>query len=118
TVALDPSFEASKEVLPNKKAFYQKEAQYQLLEKALRSLKKEQENCIRLFYYEHKSYKEIVATTSYSLKQVKSFIQNGRRNIKVFKEKKKDEKTGRHIERDGLSERTADAGLYQRQTGS
>ncbi len=91
TVALDSSFEIAEKVLPDKQSFYKKEQQYQLLEEALTSLKKGQEKCIRLFYYEQKSYKEIVDETSYSLKEVKSFIQNGRRNIKIFMEKQKDE---------------------------
>ena len=52
------------------------------LEKAFKKLKKEQVNCIKLMYLENKSYKEITEITGYSIKQVKSYIQNGKRNLK------------------------------------
>lgn len=54
------------------------------LDKALNKLKKEQENCIRLMYLENKSYKEIADITGYSMKEVKSHIQNGKRNLKNY----------------------------------
>jgi RNA polymerase sigma factor (sigma-70 family) len=49
---------------------------------ALASLNTEQQTCIRLFYLEQKSYQEIADSTSYSIKEVKSYIQNGKRNLK------------------------------------
>ena len=52
------------------------------LEKALVSLKEEHRVCIRLMYYEKKSYREITEITGYTLKQVKSYIQNGKRNLR------------------------------------
>jgi len=54
------------------------------LESAMTKLKKEQEECIRMMYLENKSYKEIAEMTGYSLKQVKSYIQNGKRNLKII----------------------------------
>jgi len=54
------------------------------LDKALNKLKKEQENCIRLMYLENKSYREIADITGYSMKEVKSHIQNGKRNLKNY----------------------------------
>ena len=53
---------------------------------AIKELKPDQRKCITLFFFDKKSYKEIVATTDYSLKEVKSFLQNGKRNIKQFLE--------------------------------
>ncbi len=53
-----------------------------VLSSAMTRLKKEQEKCIRMMYLENKSYKEISEITGYSLKQVKSYIQNGKRNLK------------------------------------
>ena len=50
---------------------------------ALTQLNKEQQLCVTLFYLEKKSYQEIVAQTSFSLLQVKSHIQNGKRNLKI-----------------------------------
>lgn len=55
---------------------------------ALTQLNKEQQLCVTLFYLEKKSYQEIVAQTSFSLLQVKSHIQNGKRNLKILLEKK------------------------------
>ncbi len=58
------------------------------LEEALINLKTEQQYCIRLMYLENRSYKEISVITGYSLKQVKSYIQNGKRKLKIFLENK------------------------------
>jgi RNA polymerase sigma-70 factor (ECF subfamily) len=41
-----------------------------------------------LFYIEKKSYQQIAADTGYSMMQVKSHIQNGKRNMKILIEKK------------------------------
>lgn len=53
------------------------------LNEAIESLNKEQQECIKLFYFEKKSYEEIEEQTGYSYKQVKSFLQNGKRNLKI-----------------------------------
>lgn len=53
------------------------------LMKAVDNLKKEQQDCIKLFYFEKKSYEEIEAQTGFTYKQVKSFLQNGKRNLKI-----------------------------------
>jgi RNA polymerase sigma-70 factor (ECF subfamily) len=52
------------------------------LEKALKMLKEEQKICVELFFLHEKCYTEIADLTGYSLKQVKSYIQNGKRNLK------------------------------------
>ena len=57
------------------------------LEKALQKLKPEQKICIQLFYLDEKSYKEIVKITGFSDKKVKSYIQNGKRNLKIILQK-------------------------------
>ena len=56
----------------------------QMLEKlsnGIGELSEEQSECIKLMYLEEKSYKEIAYLTGYDLKQVKSYIQNGKRNL-------------------------------------
>lgn len=53
------------------------------LESALEELPPEQKECIRLFYLEQKCYKEIAELSGYELKKVKSYIQNGKRNLKL-----------------------------------
>ena len=57
------------------------------MEQALGQLNKEQQLCVTLFYLHKKSYQEIVAATSFSLLQVKSHIQNGKRNLKIMLER-------------------------------
>lgn len=54
------------------------------LEKALLLLNEEQSVCVTLFYLQKKTYNDIVATTNYSMLQVKSNIQNGKRNLKII----------------------------------
>lgn len=60
------------------------EAQWQVIEQGMQSLPAEQQQCIRLFYLEQKTYKDIVVLTGYDIKKVKSYIQNGKRNLKMF----------------------------------
>ena len=52
------------------------------LENALLLLNKAQQECITLFYLQKKSYNEISVITGYGLHQVKSHIQNGKRNLR------------------------------------
>jgi DNA-directed RNA polymerase specialized sigma24 family protein len=59
------------------------------LQDFLKELNEEQRICIELFYLQDKSYKEIVDATNYSFNEVKSFIQNGKRNLKIMLESKK-----------------------------
>jgi RNA polymerase sigma factor (sigma-70 family) len=59
----------------------------QALETGLVHLPAEQRTCLELFYLQQKSYKEIMEITGCDLKQVKSYIQNGRRNLKIYVEK-------------------------------
>jgi len=51
---------------------------------AIRQLSQEQGKCIELLYLHQKSYKEVVQITGYSMKQVKSYIQNGKRNLRNY----------------------------------
>jgi RNA polymerase sigma-70 factor (ECF subfamily) len=50
---------------------------------AIANLKKEQRICIELFYLKKSSYQTIVQQTGFTLKQVKSYIQNGKRNLEI-----------------------------------
>lgn len=53
----------------------------------IETLSGEQKRCVSLFYLEEKCYKDIAAETGYDLNQVKSYIQNGKRNLKLCMEK-------------------------------
>ena len=61
-----------------------KEAQLSLMERSMDALKPEQEKCLRLFYLEDKSYQEVADLLHLDMKQVKSAIQNGKRNLKII----------------------------------
>ncbi len=61
----------------------EKEQQIALMQSALNELNKEQKLCLELFYLNNKSYTEIVTITGYNNNEVKSHIQNGKRNLKI-----------------------------------
>lgn len=60
----------------------EEEKRFESLEKAVENLPEEQKKCIKLFYLKGNSYSEITGLTGYDFKQIKSFLQNGRRNLK------------------------------------
>lgn len=61
---------------------------YDLLEEALKELSEEQRQCVILFYLKKCSYQQISEKTGFSMMQVKSYIQNGKRNLKILLDKK------------------------------
>jgi RNA polymerase sigma-70 factor (ECF subfamily) len=66
----------------------QNERTYELLEESIQELSEEQKICVNLFYLQKKSYQQIADKTGFSLMQVKSYIQNGKRNLKIILERK------------------------------
>ena len=64
----------------------EKEIKLQHLERAIGVLDQRQKYCIELFYLDGKSYKEIEHESEFTMKQVKSFIQNGKRKLKIVLE--------------------------------
>ena len=73
----------------------EKEFQLDQMTQCMQTLPGEQRQCIELFYLQNKSYNEIVALTGYDWNSVRSYIQNGRRNLKICMEnqEKSEEKT-------------------------
>jgi RNA polymerase sigma-70 factor (ECF subfamily) len=61
-----------------------KERQLNRMEEAMKELKHHQKQCIELFYLQEKSYEEVAEITGYTMKEVKSYIQNGKRNLKII----------------------------------
>ena len=57
------------------------------LEKCIEHLVAEQKHCVTLFYMQQKCYKEIVQITGFDDSKVKSYIQNGKRNLKLCMER-------------------------------
>ena len=61
----------------------EKESNFVKMEQCLETLPDEQKDTVRLFYLESKCYNEIAAITGYDWNKVRSYIQNGRRNLKL-----------------------------------
>jgi len=59
-----------------------KEIQLTHMEECVKGLNNEQRLCVELFYLQEKSYQEVSETTNLTMNNVKSHIQNGKRNLK------------------------------------
>ncbi len=71
------------QVQGNDEESLENEMKLQHMESSISELEPSQQTCIRLFYLEGKSYQQVAHITGYSLKQVKSYLQNGKRNLKL-----------------------------------
>jgi RNA polymerase sigma factor (sigma-70 family) len=76
---------------------FQKEENLQRMERCLQTLSEEQRVSVELFYLQNKCYKEIAAVTGLDWSKVRSYIQNGRRNLKICMEKAEEEKSEARI---------------------
>jgi RNA polymerase sigma-70 factor (ECF subfamily) len=72
----------------DKESILSNEKTYEYMDEALKELNPDQQLCVTLFYMEKKSYQQIAEQTGYSMLQVKSHIQNGKRNMRILIEKK------------------------------
>lgn len=64
----------------------EREANLTHLENCIEQLIEDQKKCVRLFFLEENSYIQVAEKTGYSMNQVKSYIQNGKRNLKICME--------------------------------
>lgn len=78
TVSLAEDMEFEDELHPH----LEREELIGMLEAAIETLNTEQRTCIELFYLQKMNYAAIAGQTGYTLMQVKSHIQNGKRNLK------------------------------------
>lgn len=60
------------------------ESELVLMEDAIEQLNPAQSSCIKLFYLQEKSYAQVAESTGYTMKEVKSYIQNGKRNLQLI----------------------------------
>lgn len=67
-----------------------KEEALTALERCMKKLNEGQRHTVQLFYLEEKCYKEVADITGYSMNDVKSYIQNGKRNLKICLEKNRE----------------------------
>ena len=86
-VEINEQLHATAEEQTDTKKLQEKDLLLTHMEQALSQLNLEQQQCVTLFYLHKKSYQEIVADTGFSLLQVKSHIQNGKRNLKIMLER-------------------------------
>ena len=91
TVAISPALMQNDENV-HLNGVLEKEENLQKMEHCLKTLTDEQRIVIELFYLQGKCYNEIVEATGHEWSQVRSFIQNGRRNLKLCMEKIETEK--------------------------
>lgn len=64
-----------------------KNERFESLKKCMEKLPEQQRAVIVYFFMDEMSYADIVEQTDYNLNQVKSYIQNGKRNLKICMEK-------------------------------
>ncbi|HUS02484.1 MAG TPA: sigma-70 family RNA polymerase sigma factor [Chitinophagaceae bacterium] len=64
----------------------EKEENFKQLQYCLEQLNDQQRQVIELFYLNNKCYQEIVDITAIEINKVRSYIQNGRRNLKICME--------------------------------
>ena len=88
TAEINDRLTAKPEEESDRQALLQNDHTLTLMEAALKELNPEQQQCVTLFYLQKKSYQEVSDETGFSMLQVKSYIQNGKRNLKILIEKK------------------------------
>lgn len=84
-------FVRDEELLPEEtdaEELLRRDEQLKRLETAVKELGDEQRTCIELFFFKDKSYREIADITGFDEKQVKSHLQNGKRNLRLILENK------------------------------
>jgi RNA polymerase sigma factor (sigma-70 family) len=86
TVEIPESFVHSEENV-HLNGVLEKEENFKKLASCLATLSEDQRKAVQLFYIEGKCYNEIVELMKQEWNQVRSFIQNGRRNLKICMEK-------------------------------
>ena len=86
TVALEENFVENDDVV-HLDIDDTKETQLTIMEKCMETLSEEQRKSVDLFYLQEKCYKEVADMTGYDILKVKSYIQNGKRNLKICIEK-------------------------------
>jgi len=88
TTEFNPGFMQSGEETHLDNGILEREGQLQELEDCMETLPEAQKETVKLFYLEQKCYNEIAEITGYDWNKVRSYIQNGKRNLKLCMDKK------------------------------
>lgn len=88
TMEFNPAFMQSEQIMHLNGETQEREENFKKLEQCMQALPEEQRITVELFYLENKCYNEIAAITGYDWSKVRSYIQNGKRNLKICMEEK------------------------------
>jgi RNA polymerase sigma factor (sigma-70 family) len=88
TTVFNPAFMQSEQNTHLNSEHLEKEENFKKLEQCLKVLPEEQRQTVELFYLQNKCYNEIAQITGHDWNKVRSYIQNGRRNLKLCMEGK------------------------------
>ena len=86
-VELDEKILPAKEFMDTEMNHIEKDRLLTTMQESIKQLSIEQQQCVTLFYLEKKSYVEVAEITGYTMLQVKSHLQNGKRNLKILMKK-------------------------------
>lgn len=89
TTEFNADFMQSNQTTHLENGLLEKEENYKKLEECMEQLTLEQKQSIALFFIEKKCYNEIADITGFDWSKVRSYIQNGKRNLKICMEEKK-----------------------------
>jgi len=89
TTEFNAEFMQSSQIAHLENGMLEKEENFKKLEECLGQLTVEQKQSIELFFIQKKCYNEIAAITGFDWSKVRSYIQNGKRNLKICMEEKK-----------------------------
>ncbi len=92
TTEFNPAFMQSEQITHLNGETFEKEENFRKLERCMQALPEEQKRSVELFYLENKCYNEIAAITGYEWSKVRSYIQNGKRNLKICMDEQMKEK--------------------------
>ncbi len=84
TTELNDQLLATPDDTEGKSLALEKDNHLNQMEQAMTQLNEEQKLCVTSFYLQKQTYLQIAESTGYSVMQVKSHIQNGKRNLKIF----------------------------------
>ena len=88
TTEFNPAFMQSGQNTHLNDEAFEKEENFKKLEQCMEQLPAEQKQTVELFYLEKKCYNEIADITGHEWSKVRSYIQNGKRNLKICMEEK------------------------------
>ena len=89
TTEFNADFMQSNQTTHLENGILEKEENFKKLEECMEQLTAEQKETIELFFLQKKCYNEIADITGHEWNKVRSFIQNGKRNLKICMEEKK-----------------------------